>query len=91
MNLVHSLLRLCDFSFPGKLAETEIRVNGKEMDTIFMYCFFAILNDRVLMWNRVKSFTSLIKYLNDGALHSIKAPAFNQVFVYNDYFCISSD
>ena len=27
--MLHSLLRLCDFSFPGKLAETEIRVNGK--------------------------------------------------------------
>ena len=36
-----------------------------------MNFFFAILNDRVLMWNR-------IKYLNDGVLHSIKAPAFNQ-------------
>ena len=41
-----------------------------------MNFFFAILNDRVLMWNR-------IKYLNDGVLHSIKAPAFNQAnFMY---------
>ena len=32
---IHSLLRLCDFSFPGKLAETEIRVNGIKMDINF--------------------------------------------------------
>ena len=42
--VVHSLLRLCDFSFSGKLAEREIHVNGKKMDINFLYymsgCFF---------------------------------------------------
>ena len=33
---IHSLLRFRDFSFPGKLAETEIRVNGKKMDMFFV-------------------------------------------------------
>ena len=29
---VHSLLRLCDFSFSGELAKMEFRGNGKKMD-----------------------------------------------------------